>query len=81
MEFGRFVNRLQVTPTIHFAATADHTLASIVKYCTMPEKVTPLCVETTFVIGDFLLTISSFKDMSVVKRTIQYIQPSLSFHL
>ena len=66
---GRFVHRLQVTPRIRFVAAADHTLASIVKYCTMPEKATPLCVDTTFGIGDFFVTTSSFKDMSVVNRT------------
>ena len=53
---------LQLTPLLQFIVTTDQIMSNIAEFCTHQGNCTPFCVDTTYGIGDFLVTTTSYKN-------------------
>lgn len=60
---------LQLTPSLRFIVTTDQTMSNIAEMCTRQDNCTPFCVDTTYGIGDFFVTTTSYKNLKLVNAT------------
>eukprot|EP00112_Aurelia_sp_Birch-Aquarium-sp1_P018622 Seg4461.2 transcript_id=Seg4461.2/GoldUCD/mRNA.D3Y31 product="hypothetical protein" protein_id=Seg4461.2/GoldUCD/D3Y31 len=60
---------LQLTPSLRFIVTTDQTMSNIAEMCTCQDNCTPFCVDTTYGIGDFFVTTTSYKNLKLVNAT------------
>ena len=52
----------------NFVLFLDQTVTDLIKYCTTEGKVSPLVADTTFNIGEYYFTQTTYKNLSVVKK-------------
>ena len=61
------VHGLQLSPSIRFVVSTRQTLANLVTFSTSYAKCTPLCIDTTYGIGEFFVT-TSYKNLKVLNK-------------
>ena len=60
---------LQLTPSLRFIVTTDQTMSNVSEFCTRQDNCTPFCVDTTYGIGDFFVTTTSYKNLKLVNTS------------
>ena len=64
-----YVHGLQLGPSIRFVVATPQTLANMAVFCTNYAECTPLCIDTTYGIGEFFVTTTSYKNLKVAGYT------------
>ena len=67
-----FIRRVQVTPEPSCIVVSDRQLNDLARFCTtqfLPASV--LCIDTTFNIGNFFVTPTTYKHKSWLTRTTE----------
>ena len=64
----QYVHGLQLSPSIRFVVSTSQTLANMVAFCTSYAECTPLCIDTTYGIGEFFVTTTSYKNLKILNK-------------
>ena len=62
----QYIRNLQWTPEPRMVVLTDNVLQDVVDSCTNPEKFTPFTIDTTFNVGSFYVTTTTYKHLKLI---------------
>ena len=65
---GKFIYNLQRTPTPRMVVLTENVVDDVVQFCTDPESFTPFTIDTTFNVGPFYVTTTTYKHLKLVDQ-------------
>ena len=65
---NQYIRNLQWTPHPQMVVLTDNVLQDVVDFCTDPELFTPFTIETTFNVGAFYVTTTTYKHLKLVDQ-------------
>ena len=63
------VRCVQLTPSIRFIVSTAQTFINLSNFCTKYENCTPFCVDTTYGVGKFFVTTTSYKNLKLLNKS------------
>ena len=62
------LHSLQLTPSIRFVVSTPQTIENMDAFCTSYGNCTPFCIDTTYGVGDFFVTTTSYKNLKLLNK-------------
>ena len=65
---GQYICNLQWTPSPRMVVLTENVVQDVVDFCTDPETFTPFTIDTTFNVGPFYVTTTTYKHLKLVDQ-------------